>query len=113
MTDQATIPAAAPAAGLREGIVAALRTVYDPEIPVNIYDLGLVYGIDVGDDGRVDVRMTLTAPGCPVAGSLPGEVEERLEEVAGVREANVELVWEPTWSPDVLSEDVKLQLGLI
>ena len=113
MTDQATIPAAAPAADLREGIVAALRTVYDPEIPVNIYDLGLVYGIDVGDDGRVDVRMTLTAPGCPVAGSLPGEVEERLEEVAGVREANVELVWEPTWSPDVLSEDVKLQLGLI
>jgi len=113
MTDQATTPAAAPAADLREGIVAALRTVYDPEIPVNIYDLGLVYGIDVRDDGRVDVRMTLTAPGCPVAGSLPGEVEERLEEVAGVREANVELVWEPTWSPDVLSEDVKLQLGLI
>lgn len=113
MTDQATTPAAAPATDLREGIVAALRTVYDPEIPVNIYDLGLVYGIDVGDDGRVDVRMTLTAPGCPVAGSLPGEVEERLEEVAGVREANVELVWEPTWSPDVLSEDVKLQLGLI
>ena len=113
MTEEATKPAAAPAASLREGIVAALRKVYDPEIPVNIYDLGLVYGIDVRDDGRVDVRMTLTAPGCPVAGSLPGEVEERLEEVPGVREANVELVWEPAWSPDVLSEDVKLQLGLI
>ncbi len=113
MTYQATTPAAAPAAVLREGIVAALRTVYDPEIPVNIYDLGLVYGIDVSDDGRVDVRMTLTAPGCPVAGSLPGGVEERLEEVAGVREANVELIWEPTWDPDALSEDVKLQLGLI
>lgn len=98
---------------LYESVVEACRTVYDPEIPVNIYDLGLVYGIDVRDDGRVDVRMTLTAPGCPVAGSLPGEVEERLEEVPGVREANVELVWEPTWSPDVLSEDVKLQLGLI
>jgi FeS assembly SUF system protein len=113
MTGQETAPGAAPVGDLREGIVAALRRVYDPEIPVNIYDLGLVYAIDVGDDGRVDVRMTLTAPGCPVAGSLPGEVEERLEEVQGVREANVELVWEPAWSPDVLSEDVKLQLGLI
>lgn len=113
MTHERTNEGVATGAGLREGVVAALREVYDPEIPVNIYDLGLVYGIDIDAGGKVDVRMTLTAPGCPVAGSLPGEVEGRLEAVPGVREANVELVWEPAWSPDVLSEDVKLQLGLI
>lgn len=113
MTNETQATAVAPSEAVREGVVAALRTVFDPEIPVNIYDLGLVYGIDVDAEGKVDVRMTLTAPGCPVAGSLPGEVEVRLEEVPGVTAANVELVWEPQWSPDLLTEDVKLQLGLI
>ena len=98
---------------LETNVVAALRTIYDPEIPVNIYDLGLVYGLDIDASGRVDVRMTLTAPGCPVAATFPDTVEQRLYEVPGVSEARVELVWEPAWSPERLSEDAKLQLGLL
>ena len=100
-------------AQLEANVVAALRTIYDPEIPVNIYDLGLVYGLDIDVRGRVDVRMTLTAPGCPVAATFPDMVEQRLYDVPGVSEARVELVWEPAWSPDRLSEDAKLQLGLL
>ena len=108
----ATAPAADPAQ-LEANVVAALRTIYDPEIPVNIYDLGLIYGLDISPAGRVDIRMTLTAPGCPVAGTFPDTVEQRLYDVPGVTEARVELVWEPTWSPERLSEDAKLQLGLL
>ncbi len=94
-------------------VVAALRTIFDPEIPVNIYDLGLIYGLDIDADGKVDLRMTLTAPACPVAGTFPATVEARLYEVPGVTEVRVELVWEPPWSKDKLSEDAKLQLGLL
>jgi FeS assembly SUF system protein len=107
---QAPAPDAGP---LETSVIAALRTIYDPEIPVNIYDLGLVYGLDVDAAGKVDIRMTLTAPACPVAETFPGTVEQRLYEVPGVTEVRVELVWEPPWSPDRLSEDAKLSLGLL
>jgi len=98
---------------LRDRIVQALKTVYDPEIPLNIYDLGLVYGVDAGDDGRVHVRMTLTAPGCPVAGSLVQEVHDRVLSTTGVRHARTELVWDPPWSKDRLSLEARLELGLL
>jgi FeS assembly SUF system protein len=98
---------------MRDNVIAALRTVYDPEIPINIYDLGLIYALDVLPEGRVDIRMTLTAPACPVAGEMPHVVEERVMQVPGVDEARVELVWEPPWSRDLLSEAAKLQLGLL
>jgi FeS assembly SUF system protein len=97
---------------MRRNVIAALRTVYDPEIPINIYDLGLVYGIDVLPEGRVDIRMTLTAPACPVAGEMPGIVEERVMQLPGVDEARVDLVWDPPWTRDMLSEAARLQLGL-
>lgn len=101
-------------AGLRAEVIAALRTVYDPEIPVNIYDLGLIYGLDVDEAaGKVSIRMTLTAPGCPVAATFPGTVEEAVKAVPGVREAHVELVWDPPWSRDLMSEIALLELGLI
>ena len=108
----ATPPTVEPAQ-LETNVVAALRTIYDPEIPVNIYDLGLVYGLDIGNDGKVDIRMTLTAPGCPVAETFPGTVEQRIYEVPGVDEVRVELVWEPAWNAERLSEAAKLQLGLL
>ena len=98
---------------LEEEIVTALRTVFDPEIPVNIYEMGLIYNIDVGDEGDVGVTMTLTSPACPVAGSLPPEVEWKVASVDGVRKAEVELVWDPPWSPDRMSEAAKLQLNLM
>jgi FeS assembly SUF system protein len=98
---------------LLEGkVIEVLRQIYDPELPVNIYDLGLIYEIDVKDDNAVNVRMTLTAPACPVAGTLPGEVEKRVEAIPDVKSANVELVWEPPWSRDRMSEAAQLQLGL-
>jgi len=98
---------------LLEGkIIAALKTVYDPEIPVDIYELGLIYSIDIDEERHVHVQMTLTAPGCPVAGSLPGEVEKRVESVDEVKSATVELVWEPAWSKDRMSEAAMLTLGM-
>lgn len=97
--------------GLEEKVIDALRTCYDPEIPINIYDLGLIYGLDV-NGGAVAIRMTLTAPNCPVAGSLPGEVERKVRRVPGVTEAKVELVWDPPWDRTRLSPAAKLQLGL-
>ncbi len=107
-------PQPAPAdAGREERIVAALRTVFDPEIPVNIYDLGLVYGLDVAADGAVAIRMTLTAPACPVAGVMPGLVESAVRQVAGVSSVNVGLVWDPPWSKDRMSEEARLQLGMM
>ncbi len=93
-------------------IVAMLESVYDPEIPVNIWELGLVYGIDISDEGDVTVRMTLTAPNCPVAGSLPLEVEMRVASVPGVRSCRVELTWDPPWTPERMSETARLMLGL-
>lgn len=98
---------------MRDNVIAALRTVYDPEIPINIYDLGLIYDIDLLPEGRVDIRMTLTAPACPVAGEMPGIVEESVLQVPGVSEARVDLVWDPPWGRERLSEAAKLQLGLI
>ena len=97
----------------RENLIAALRTVYDPEIPVNIYDLGLIYAIDIAPEGKVHVDMTLTAPACPVAGTFPDTVEMRLMEVPGVKEARVDLVWEPPWSMERIPDEVKLELGLL
>lgn len=115
-------PAAAPTrdvpvAGDREGregeIVAALRTVYDPEIPVNIYDLGLIYRIGLSEDGQdVTIDMTLTAPGCPVAGSMPSMVEHAVRGMAHARDVTVNLVWDPPWDRDMLSEAARLELGI-
>ena len=99
------------AASLDDRIVAALREVYDPEIPVNIYDLGLIYRIDHDDMGVVEIDMTLTAPGCPVAQTFPGVVEAAVQNVEGVAAAEVELVWEPPWTPERMSEAAKLELG--
>jgi FeS assembly SUF system protein len=101
------------ASPLRESVIAALRTIFDPEIPVNIYDLGLIYQLDVERDGKVSIRMTLTAPACPVAETFPGTVESRLHEVPGVTGVRVELVWDPPWTRDRIPEEVKLRLGLL
>ncbi|MEA2782089.1 MAG: hypothetical protein QOK29_3633 [Rhodospirillaceae bacterium] len=94
-------------------VIDALQTVFDPEIPVNIYALGLIYDLDIGDDGHVDVRMTLTAPGCPVAGEMPGQVEAAVRTVEGVRSVKVELVWDPPWSPELMSEEARLELNML
>ncbi|HOC89161.1 MAG TPA: iron-sulfur cluster assembly protein [bacterium] len=97
---------------LMDKVVLALREVYDPEIPVNIYDLGLVYEIAVNELGRVDITMTLTSPMCPVAETLPGEVRKRLEEIPEVREAAVAVTWEPPWEESMMTEEARLELGL-
>lgn len=98
---------------LRERVVEALRTVYDPEIPVNIYDLGLIYRLDVDPEGNVLIEMTLTAPGCPVAQTFPCTVECAVKTVEGVKDVRVELVWDPPWSRDRMSEAALLQLGML
>jgi len=103
---------AASATGIEDGIVEALKTVYDPEIPVNIYEMGLIYDLNVEPDGRVQIKMTLTSPGCPVAGTLPGEVKDKVETVPGVAGAEVEVVWDPVWNPSMMSEAARLQLGM-
>ena len=100
-------------AQLKAAIIDALRNIHDPEIPVNIYDLGLIYDIDVDDDGKAAIRMTLTAPACPVAGILPGQVEQAAKAVEGVSDATVELVWDPPWSQERMSEEALLQLGML
>lgn len=97
---------------LKEEVINALRGVYDPEIPVNIYDLGLIYGIDIDDRQYVNIKMTLTSPGCPVAQTFPGTVQTAVKEVAGVADCTVELVWEPPWDKDRMSEAAKLELGM-
>ena len=105
-------PAGGPAVS-EEQVVEILRTIYDPEIPVNIYDMGLIYGIDIRDDGWVDIEMTLTSPACPVAGTLPPEVEAKVRDgIEGVVSAKVEIVWDPPWTPDKMSDAAKLQLGM-
>lgn len=98
---------------LKARVIDMLRTIYDPEIPVNIYDLGLVYGLDVSAEGAVQVRMTLTAPNCPVAQSFPATVQEALLCVPGVSDVKVELVWEPPWNREQMSEAARLQLGMM
>ena len=102
------------AGDLREAaVIEALREIRDPEIPVNIYDLGLIYRLDIDDDGNVAIRMTLTTPACPVAGSMPGQVECAVREVPGVRSVQVELVWNPPWTRDRLDMVTRLELGLL
>lgn len=98
---------------IRQRVIDVLKTVYDPEIPVNIFDLGLIYAIDVTDAGQVHVRMTLTAPGCPVAGTLPGEIQRKIASVDGVTDATVQLVWDPPWSKERMSEAARLELGFL
>jgi FeS assembly SUF system protein len=94
-------------------VVDALRTCYDPEIPVDIYELGLIYGVTVKPDGAVNVRMTLTSPHCPAAQELPAEVEQKVRSVAGVTDAKVDIVFDPPWERDMMSEAAKLKLGLL
>jgi len=98
---------------LYEEVVAACRTVFDPEIPVNIYDLGLIYRIGIDGESNVEVDMTLTAPGCPVAGEMPGWVADAIEPLPGVKTVEVRLVWEPPWGMDKLSDEARLELGLM
>lgn len=100
-------------AELEPDIIEALKTVYDPEIPVNIYDLGLIYGFEVDENYFVDVSMTLTAPGCPVAETFPGFVENAVKSVVGVSDARVELTFDPPWTMNNMSEEAKLELGMI
>ena len=102
-----------PGGALYEAVIDALKEIYDPEIPVNIYDLGLIYGVDITDDRHVAVTMTLTTPHCPVAESMPGEVELRVGSVPGVGLADVNLVWDPPWDPSKMSDEAKLELGML
>ena len=94
-------------------VIAALEKVYDPEIPVNLYELGLIYDLAIAENGAVEIEMSLTAPGCPVAGEMPGQVARAVAEVPGVGEVAVRLVWDPPWTPERMSEDAKLVLGMI
>jgi FeS assembly SUF system protein len=115
--DPTSAPAPAEAASpepvpLEERIVDVIRTCYDPEIPVNIHELGLIYGIEVGENNAVRIRMTLTSPACPAAGSLPPEVERKVRGLAEVTDVKVEVVWDPPWTPDRMTEAARLQLGL-
>jgi FeS assembly SUF system protein len=105
-------PPLPPDASLEDRVLAVLKTVYDPEIPINIHELGLIYELKVDPTGAVAIKMTLTTPACPVAGALPGQVEEKVKAVPGVTSARVELVWDPPWDKDRMSEEAQLQLGL-
>ena len=102
-----------PGSALQEKVIAALKEIYDPEIPVNIYDLGLIYGVEVDDEADVTVTMTLTTPHCPVAETMPGEVELRAASVPGIRDAEVNLVWDPPWGPDKMTDEARLELGML
>jgi len=104
---------AGPGGDLYEAVVAALKEIYDPEIPVNIYDLGLIYGVEITPDNHAKVTMTLTTPHCPVAESMPGEVELRVGAVPGIGDAEVELVWDPPWDPQKMSDEARLELGML
>ena len=111
---QSPQPAPLPAdATLEQRAIAAMRSVYDPEIPLNIYDLGLIYDLQINDKAEVFIKMTLTAPGCPVAGILPGQVADAVKAVEGIEDAKVELVWDPPWNQDRMSDEAKLTLGLL
>jgi FeS assembly SUF system protein len=97
---------------LEKQIVDVIRTVYDPEIPVNIYELGLIYDVHIDDEGNVHIRMTLTSPACPVAGSLPGDVRQRVQSIEELKDVKVDVVWDPPWNPTMMSEEARLELGL-
>ena len=105
--------AGGPGSDLQADVSAALREIFDPEIPVNIYDLGLIYGVEVDDNADATVTMTLTTPHCPVAETMPGEVEMRVMSVPGIRDAEVVLVWEPAWGPHKMSDEARLELGML
>jgi FeS assembly SUF system protein len=109
---QEETPSSAPGGDLYENVIEALKSIFDPEIPVNIYDLGLIYGVEI-HDGHADVTMTLTTPHCPVAESMPGEVELRVGSVPGIGSATVHLVWDPPWDPAKMSDEAKLELGML
>ncbi len=115
MNEPATVLAAPSSeqSGLEERVVEVLHSIYDPEIPVDIYELGLIYDVKADADQKVHIRMTLTSPACPVAGSLPGEVETKVAGVPGVDSCEVELVWDPAWNPEMMSEAAKLELGFL
>lgn len=98
---------------LEQKVISVLETVYDPEIPVNIYELGMIYDVKINDKSDVHIVMTLTSPACPVAESLPGEVREKVKDLEEVNEVNVELVWEPPWNKDMMSDEAKLNLGFL
>lgn len=104
---------AEPGGDLYEAVIAALKDIYDPEIPVNIYDLGLIYDVAITPDHHARVKMTLTTPHCPVAESMPGEVELRVGAVPGIGDAEVELVWDPPWDPQKMSDEARLELGML
>lgn len=110
--EPASYGAGEPDGALNARVVEALKTVYDPEIPVNIYEMGMIYDVRADRSGSVYIRMTLTSPSCPVAGSLPGEVQDKVGRLEGVAEAKVELVWDPPWTMDLISEAARLQLNL-
>ena len=109
----ATVAAGEPGGELYENVIEALKDIYDPEIPVNIYDLGLIYGVEIDDGNGAHVTMTLTTPHCPVAESMPGEVELRVGSVPGVRDAQVEITWTPPWDPSKMSDEARLELGML
>lgn len=113
MTEETPTPRNGDESAVRTQVVDALKTCYDPEIPVDIYELGLVYRVEVDDAGKVEVDMTLTSPACPVAGTLPPEVEQKIGRVEGVSEVRVDLVWDPPWNPDRMTDAAKLKLGLL
>jgi FeS assembly SUF system protein len=98
---------------LQEAVIEALKSIYDPEIPVDIYELGLIYDVAISEDGDAVVTMTLTTPHCPVAESMPGEVELRVLSVPGIRDAEVKLVWDPPWDPSKMSDEARLELGML
>lgn len=109
--EQSQGPERKAAGDLKQDVINALKTCYDPEIPVDIYELGLVYDVNVKSDATVEITMTLTSPACPVAGSLPGEVERRVSAIGGVSAVRVDVVWDPPWTPERMSEAAKLTLG--
>jgi FeS assembly SUF system protein len=106
-------PSGGPGGDLQASVVEALKSIYDPEIPVDIYELGLIYDVDISEDGDAVVTMTLTTPHCPVAESLPNEVELRVLSVPGIRDAEVKLVWDPPWDPSKMSDEARLELGML
>jgi FeS assembly SUF system protein len=108
---QATVGGAG--SDLQAAVIEALKEIYDPEIPVNIYDLGLIYGVEVDGEADATITMTLTTPHCPVAETMPGEVELRASSVPGIRDAEVVLVWDPPWGPDKMSDEARLELGML
>ena len=111
--DKEEAPKGGPGGDLQAAVVEVLKSVYDPEIPVDIYELGLIYGVDISEDGDATITMTLTTPHCPVAESLPNEVELRVLSVPGIRDAVVNLVWDPPWDPSKMSDEARLELGML